>query len=157
MGQGSGRRERVAGLFRRGRRASRIEAWMADYGDRHSGRGRRFAWAKFIRDRYRPAALIIGEPSGWDRVTLGYKGSAWFESTVRRTLVHTSAQVESACEAAVGFWNRVTSHAAEFNTGKSKMFEQFCSGQGSGCLPHFVLRDLVLERQQVAQFIHSVE
>lgn len=80
--------------------------------------------AKFIRDRYRPAALIIGEPSGWDRVTLGYKGSAWFETTVRRTLAHTSAQVESACEAAVGFWNRVTSHAAEFNAGKSKMFEQ---------------------------------
>jgi LysW-gamma-L-lysine carboxypeptidase len=80
--------------------------------------------AKFIRDRYRPSALIIGEPSGWDRVTLGYKGSAWYEYAVRRTLAHTAAQAESACEAAVGFWNRVTARAAEFNAGKLRTFEQ---------------------------------
>lgn len=80
--------------------------------------------ARFVRDRYRPAALVIGEPSSWDRITLGYKGSAWFEYTVRRTLAHTSAQAESACEAAVSYWNRVSARVAEINAGKPKMFEQ---------------------------------
>ncbi len=80
--------------------------------------------AKFIRDKYRPAALIIGEPSGWDRVTLGYKGSAWYEFTAKRALAHTSAQSQSACEAAVSFWNRLTAQAAAMNADKPKMFDQ---------------------------------
>lgn len=80
--------------------------------------------AHYLIERYRPAALIIGEPSGWRRVTLGYKGSAWFTYTARRALAHTSAQAESACEAAVSYWNRVMARAAEFNADKPKMFEQ---------------------------------
>ena len=63
--------------------------------------------AQWVRDHYKPDYLIIGEPSGWERVTLGYKGSAWYEYEVKRTLAHTSANVESACQAAVNFWNRV--------------------------------------------------
>jgi LysW-gamma-L-lysine carboxypeptidase len=80
--------------------------------------------AQFVRDHYRPDMLIIGEPSSWDRVTLGYKGSAWFEVEVRRTLAHTSANVESACQAAVSFWNRVTERSAQWNVGRLKMFDQ---------------------------------
>ena len=73
--------------------------------------------AQFVRDHYKPDMLIIGEPSSWDRVTLGYKGSAWFEYEVQRTLAHTSANVESACQAAVSFWNRVTDRSAQWNVG----------------------------------------
>jgi LysW-gamma-L-lysine carboxypeptidase len=80
--------------------------------------------AHFIKDRYRPDFTIIGEPSGWEKVTLGYKGSAWFEYDVRRTLAHPAAKAESACEAAVAFWNRVTAWAAERNAEAPKMFEQ---------------------------------
>jgi LysW-gamma-L-lysine carboxypeptidase len=80
--------------------------------------------AQLVRDHYKPDGLIIGEPSSWDRVTLGYKGSAWFEYEVRRTLAHTSANVESACQAAVSFWNRVTDRSAEWNVGRLKMFDQ---------------------------------
>jgi LysW-gamma-L-lysine carboxypeptidase len=80
--------------------------------------------AHFIKDRYRPGALIIGEPSGWNRVTLGYKGSTWFDFEARRTLAHTSAQSESACEAAVAFWNRLTARTSAHNDGQPKMFDQ---------------------------------
>lgn len=82
------------------------------------------AW--FVKERYRPAWLIIGEPSGWDRVTVGYKGSAWLDYRVRRTAGHTAAQGESACEAAVGFWNRVVALAAETNAvrGAQRVFDQ---------------------------------
>ena len=80
--------------------------------------------AHFVREQYQPALTIIGEPSGWERITLGYKGSAWFEFSVSRTLAHTSAKNESACEAAVSFWNRVTSWAAARNEGVERVFEQ---------------------------------
>lgn len=80
--------------------------------------------ALYARDRYQPDMLIIGEPSSWDRVTLGYKGSAWFEYEVKRTLTHTSANVESACQAAVNFWNRVMERATQWNVGRLKMFDQ---------------------------------
>jgi [amino group carrier protein]-lysine/ornithine hydrolase len=80
--------------------------------------------AQFVRDHYRPDMLIIGEPSSWDRVTLGYKGSAWFEYEVQRTLAHTSANVESACQAAVSFWNRMMDRSAQWNVGRLKMFDQ---------------------------------
>jgi LysW-gamma-L-lysine carboxypeptidase len=79
--------------------------------------------AHFVKDRYRPAYTIIGEPSGWEKITLGYKGSAWFEYRVQRALGHTSAQRESACEAAVGFWNRVGAWANARND-HHKMFDQ---------------------------------
>jgi LysW-gamma-L-lysine carboxypeptidase len=80
--------------------------------------------AQFVRDHYQPDMLIIGEPSSWDRVTLGYKGSAWFEYEVQRTLTHTSANVESACQAAVSFWNRVLDRSVQWNVGRLKMFDQ---------------------------------
>jgi [amino group carrier protein]-lysine/ornithine hydrolase len=80
--------------------------------------------AHFIKTKYRPDFTIIGEPSGWEKITLGYKGSAWFEYQAARALAHTSAQNESACEAAVSFWNRVTTWAAERNRETTKMFEQ---------------------------------
>ena len=80
--------------------------------------------AQFVKDQYRPALTIIGEPSGWERITLGYKGSAWFEYDVGRALAHTSARNESACEAAVAYWNRVSAWAMARNAGLERVFEQ---------------------------------
>ncbi|MEP7356132.1 MAG: [LysW]-lysine hydrolase [Anaerolineales bacterium] len=80
--------------------------------------------AQFIKDRYRPALTIIGEPSGWEKVTLGYKGSAWFEYKVRRELAHTAAQNQSACEAAIAYWNGLAAWAAARNEGQPRIFEQ---------------------------------
>ncbi|MBI3359750.1 MAG: [LysW]-lysine hydrolase, partial [Chloroflexi bacterium] len=91
---------------------------MDEEGDSHG--------ARFIADKYRPACLIIGEPSGWERLTLGYKGSAWLEFRARRAVGHTAGQSESACEAAVGFWNRVVAYAGEYNTERDarRVFDQ---------------------------------
>jgi LysW-gamma-L-lysine carboxypeptidase len=80
--------------------------------------------AHFIKHHYRPALTIIGEPSGWDRVTLGYKGSAWFEYRAQRTLAHTAARSQSACEAAVDYWNSLTSWAQARNQGIERIFKQ---------------------------------
>jgi len=74
--------------------------------------------AQLIRDRRRPELCIIGEPSSWDKVTLAYKGSAWLEYTLRRSLAHTAGRAESACDAAVRFWNDCQARVAAFNAGR---------------------------------------
>ena len=58
-----------------------------------------------IRDHYCPEMVIIGEPSKWDRITLGFKGSMWTNYEVEKPLAHTAASQSSACEVAVQFWN----------------------------------------------------
>ena len=63
--------------------------------------------AQFLRYRYKPQALIIGEPSKWDRITLGFKGSLWVDYSVQVSMAHTASGVESAPEAAVRFWNEL--------------------------------------------------
>jgi len=80
--------------------------------------------AQFVAPRYRPEFAIIGEPSHWERVTLGYKGSAWAEMTVRQEQAHTAAEQENACEAAVNAWRTVREWAAEFNAGRERNFDR---------------------------------
>jgi LysW-gamma-L-lysine carboxypeptidase len=88
-------------------------------GEEHDSRG-----ARYLRDRCKPDYLVIGEPSQWDRVTIGYKGDAYFHYSIGRPLMHTATQMESACEAAVVFWNHVRAHCNEWNTGKERIFDQ---------------------------------
>ena len=84
--------------------------------------------AKLVRDTYTatrpPDYCVIGEPSSWDHVTLGYKGSAWMEYHLRRSLAHTAGQAESACEGAVRFWNMVQAQKDAFNASRSRAFDQ---------------------------------
>lgn len=80
--------------------------------------------ARSILDRYRPAFVIVGEPSRWDRVTLGYKGSAWSRVTLRRPMAHSAAAQPTACEAAVEYWRAVQARAADFNRERRRAFDQ---------------------------------
>jgi LysW-gamma-L-lysine carboxypeptidase len=52
-----------------------------------------------------PDFLIIAEPSGWDSVVLGYKGSLRFTVTIAQPSAHTAGREPSAPERALAFWN----------------------------------------------------
>ncbi|MBN2385726.1 MAG: [LysW]-lysine hydrolase [Anaerolineales bacterium] len=80
--------------------------------------------ARHVARLYRPDYAIVGEPSGWERVTLGYKGVAWAAVTVRRLMSHTASGQESACEAGVAVWNRIAAWAGDFNAGRGRAFER---------------------------------
>ena len=80
--------------------------------------------ARFILDQYRPDFAIIGEPNQWDRIALGYKGSAWTNVTVRREQAHTASGGETAPEAAVDVWLKIKSYVDLFNADKQKVFDQ---------------------------------
>ncbi|MDI9547759.1 MAG: M20/M25/M40 family metallo-hydrolase, partial [Chloroflexota bacterium] len=87
--------------------------------------------ARHIRDRFDgaaepiPAACVIGEPSGWRRVTLGYKGRLLVELSARRPMAHTAGPDAGIAVWAAALWNWLDAYASEFNAGRSQAFDQF--------------------------------
>lgn len=69
-----------------------------------------------------PAAVIIGEPSGWDGIVLGYKGSIAFEYRVRYPVSHSAGPEPTAPELGVAFWNRLMAWCAERSEGAKHGF-----------------------------------
>jgi LysW-gamma-L-lysine carboxypeptidase len=80
--------------------------------------------ARYLLDQMTPGAVIVGEPSGWDRVTVGYKGRLLVDYALSREATHTSGPQVSTCEEAVAFWERVAAHSASWNEGRPRIFEQ---------------------------------
>ena len=80
--------------------------------------------ARFAAERYKPDFAIIGEPNQWDRVALGYKGSAWTNVTVRRGQAHSTSGEVTAAEAAVEVWLKIKAYVDSFNADKPKAFDK---------------------------------
>ncbi|AFK17786.1 [LysW]-lysine hydrolase [Haloferax mediterranei ATCC 33500] len=72
-------------------------------GEETSSRG---AW-HLIEDREEPDAVINGEPSGWDGVTLGYRGFLSGTYVATSELGHSSRPEDNAIQSAVAWWSRV--------------------------------------------------
>jgi len=84
--------------------------------------------ARHIAGQHIPDFAIIGEPTGWGRVALGYKGRLLADITVRRAMSHTAGPAASAAELAVGYWNRVSARLAELNAGRERAWDQVQAG-----------------------------
>lgn len=80
--------------------------------------------ARFVATQYKPDFAIIGEPNQWDRMALGYKGSAWANVTVKRGQAHTASGEETAAEAAVEVWLKIKAYVDSFNADKPKVFDK---------------------------------
>jgi LysW-gamma-L-lysine carboxypeptidase len=90
-----------------------------------TSKGARFMAARFNGTAEPvPAACIIGEPSQWNRVTLGYKGRLLLDLTVDQPMAHTAGPDASVASVVVDFWNWIAAHAARYNHGKDKAFDQ---------------------------------
>ena len=59
-----------------------------------------------------PDFCVIGEPSGWDAVCLGYRGTLSFVYTLTQDSRHTAGPGESVGERAVAFWNALVAEVA---------------------------------------------
>jgi [amino group carrier protein]-lysine/ornithine hydrolase len=90
-----------------------------------TSKGARFMASRFDgRNEPVPAACIIGEPSHWNRVTLGYKGRLLMDFVADQPMAHTAGPDASIASVVVDYWNWVTAHAARFNAGRDKVFDQ---------------------------------
>lgn len=81
--------------------------------------------AHYVTGRYQPAACLIGEPSGADRVTLGYKGRVLLDVTSRVTSAHSAGAAASAPERCMAIWQEIQAYCARYNADKTRLFDQY--------------------------------
>ncbi len=80
--------------------------------------------AHYVVNRYTPDYCVIGEPSGWDRITLGYKGRLLVHYRREQPGANSAAQVPAAPEQMVDFWRAVQDYCAAYNQGRERLFDQ---------------------------------
>lgn len=73
-----------------------------------------------------PAFCIIGEPSRWDRITLGYKGRMLADVTLRAPMAHSAGPEQLPAERGVALWRTVEALCEEDNRerGATAPFDQ---------------------------------
>ncbi len=79
-----------------------------------TSRGARQAVGSFATTDF----CIIGEPSRWNAITLGYKGRLLLDYELEIPSKHTAAQGKLVCDQAIDFWNAINTWAEPFNKGK---------------------------------------
>jgi len=90
-----------------------------------TSRGARFIAARFDGSHEPvPAACVIGEPSHWHRITLGYKGRLLLDLTARQPMAHTAGPDASIAAVVVDLWNWIAAQATLANEGREKAFDQ---------------------------------
>lgn len=75
-----------------------------------------------------PDCVVIGEPSGWEHITLAYKGRILVRYHLSSRVRHSSAEGPSASERAVEFWNRLISYAQQLNSAGSAQGDRWHFG-----------------------------
>jgi LysW-gamma-L-lysine carboxypeptidase len=83
------------------------------------GRGARH----LARTRPAPYCTIIGEPSDWQGITLGYKGLLIFDYRLQQPGGHSAGEMPGPAEKAVALWNSLMMYSAEHNDGRSGHFD----------------------------------
>lgn len=84
--------------------------------------------ARHIASRLRPDACIIGEPSGWNGVTLGYKGRLIVRATAERENAHSAGPGASAPDEVLAWWSRVLKYVSRLNIGRGRVFDRVQAG-----------------------------
>jgi LysW-gamma-L-lysine carboxypeptidase len=80
--------------------------------------------AHYIKDRFSPQMCIVGEPSGADRITLGYKGRLLVDYVLARSVAHTARPEPSVGALGAAFWQRILDWSGQQNEGIQRYFDQ---------------------------------
>jgi LysW-gamma-L-lysine carboxypeptidase len=73
--------------------------------------------ARNILKERNPECIIIGEPSGWDAITIGYKGCLKLVYRASRSNRHVGTPDESTPEMGVEFWNNLNEYCRSKSSG----------------------------------------
>ncbi|WP_287373071.1 [LysW]-lysine hydrolase [Oceanithermus sp.] len=79
--------------------------------------------ARFVADKIRPSFAIIGEPSGWEGITLGYKGRLLVRVRREKDNFHSAHHEPNAAEELIDYFNSIRAWTQGFNTGM-RAFDQ---------------------------------
>lgn len=81
--------------------------------------------ARYAATQYAPDLCVIGEPSHWDRITLGYKGRLLLNWRWEGGLSHSAGDAPSPAELAIKYWLEIEDFADTFNEDISSIFARF--------------------------------
>ena len=81
---------------------------VAAVGEERDSRG-----ARYLIPRHRPDFLVVGEPSGWSGVTIGYKGVLSLVVRFEGERTHLSSPEPTTVETALAFLDRLRAFARE--------------------------------------------
>jgi len=84
--------------------------------------------ARQVIEQFHPVMTIIGEPSSWDRITLGYKGSVGVKIVSQQAAAHSAGEGQSASEAVIDDWFEIKKWAEQHNLGQARVFDQVSPG-----------------------------
>ncbi len=82
----------------------------------------RGAW--YLREQIQPDLAVIGEPSRYDRITLGYKGVVQFQIKCEQPVSHSAGENSSAGDKVFETWRGLINKVEAYNSNLEKMFEQ---------------------------------
>lgn len=97
----------VAGLSEAALQAARFVVIGATEEEAPSSKG-----ARYVMRQYGPDYVLIGEPSGWAGLTLGYKGRLVVKVRLQKDNFHSAGDGTSAADDLTEIWFRVRSWAA---------------------------------------------
>jgi LysW-gamma-L-lysine carboxypeptidase len=80
--------------------------------------------ARHVVTRYRPDLCIVGEPSGWESMTLGYKGFLRARLRLEQDAGHSAHARPLVAERACRVWMRISEGAQFFNGTRERLFDQ---------------------------------
>ena len=119
---------------------------------------------RFVIPRFRPDFLIVGEPSGWSGVTIGYKGNLSLVVTFTGERTHLSSPSPTTVEVALSFISRLREFCEEHTgpttfsslTAKVHAIHTRRSGGGEVVDVHVNLRSPPgVQSEQVVKFIQD--
>jgi [amino group carrier protein]-lysine/ornithine hydrolase len=84
--------------------------------------------ARAVVSSYKPDYCIVGEPSHWDRLALGYKGSAWAQISTKKPITHTARMEEGVCERLLANWITIQDWVNSYNLDYERNFDKIQIG-----------------------------
>lgn len=82
----------------------------------------RGAW--YLKDHFQPVYAIIGEPSRYDRITIGYKGVCRMKISCEQPVSHSAGEESSAADKVFRYWSKILARVSVYNAAFEKMFEK---------------------------------
>ncbi|MGQ9692844.1 MAG: [LysW]-lysine hydrolase [Thermaceae bacterium] len=101
--------------------------------------------ARFVVNQLNPQFVLIGEPSGWEGITLGYKGRLLVKARREKDHFHSAHHEPNAAEELISYFVAIKARAEAMNIGQ-KAFDQV----------QYTLRDFKIhpsELKQVAEMV----
>ncbi|WP_276955045.1 [LysW]-lysine hydrolase [Allomeiothermus silvanus] len=96
--------------------------------------------ARYVADKLKPDYVIIGEPSGWQGITLGYKGRLLVRARREKDHFHSAHQEANAAEELISYFTSIKAWVEAMNVGV-RAFDQV----------QYTLRDFRIQPAELKQ------